>query len=59
VPAVEKQLVKCDEFLREVKERLLLAQDLMKNTYNKHHDELTLLAGNWLWLRLHHRIAAN
>jgi hypothetical protein len=54
VPAVDKQLVARDEFLAEIKERLLHVQEVMKGNYDAHHRQV----GDWVWLCLHHRIAA-
>lgn len=58
VQAVDVQLRSRDEFLAEIKERLLLAQDIMKNQYDKKHRALDFAVGEWAWLRLHHRSAA-
>jgi hypothetical protein len=58
VPAVDKQLVARDEFLAEIKERLLHAQEVMKGNYDAHHRQVEFQVGDWVWLRLHHRIAA-
>jgi hypothetical protein len=57
VPAVDKQLVARDEFLAEIKERLLHAQAVIKGNYDAHHRQVEF-QGDWVWLRLHHRIAA-
>jgi hypothetical protein len=46
-----------DEFLAEIKDRLQHAQDLMKDNYDQHHRELEFV-GDWVWLRLHHCLAA-
>jgi hypothetical protein len=56
--AVDQQLVDRDEFLGEIKNRLLHAQELMKGTYDHNQRELEFKEGDWVWLRLHHRIAA-
>ena len=40
VPAVDKQLVARDEFLAEIKERLLHAQEVMKGNYDAHHRQV-------------------
>jgi hypothetical protein len=58
VPTIDKQLVDHNEFLAEIKERLRHAQELMKDTYDQHHHELEFQEGNWVWLRLHYRIAS-
>jgi len=48
-----------DEFLQEIKERLLLAQNVMKEQHDNHHRKLEFEVGDWVWLRLQHRQAAN
>jgi hypothetical protein len=58
VPAVDKQLVARDEFLVEIKERLLHAQEVMKGNYDAHHRQVEFQVGDWVWLHLHHLIAA-
>jgi hypothetical protein len=58
VPTVDKQLVARDKFLAEIKERLLHAQEVMKGNYDAHHCQVEFQVGDWVWLRLHHRIAA-
>jgi hypothetical protein len=57
VPAVDKQLVARDEFLAEIKERLLHAQEVMKENYDAHHRQVKFQVDDWVWLRFHHRIA--
>lgn len=56
--AVDEQLRDRDEFLAEIRERLLLAQDTMKLQHDKKRREVVLAVGDWAWLRLHHRSAA-
>jgi hypothetical protein len=46
-----------DEFLAEIKEQLLHAQKVMKGNYDAHHRPVKFQVGDWVWLRLHHRIA--
>jgi hypothetical protein len=58
VPTVDQQLVERDGFLVEIKDRLHHVQELMKGNYDQHHCELTFEEGDWVWLRLHHRLAA-
>jgi hypothetical protein len=58
VVVVDKQLQHRDEFLAEIREHLLLAQDIMKTSYNKLHHDLEFNVGEWVWLRLHQRSAA-
>lgn len=55
VAAVECQLLDCDEFLVEVRERFLQAQDTMKQRYDGSHCDVEFLVGQWVWLRLQHR----
>ncbi|CAN6198913.1 unnamed protein product [Urochloa humidicola] len=57
VAAVDKQLLHRDEFLAEIRERLLQAQDYMKASHDKSHRELEFSVGEWAWLRLHNRSA--
>jgi hypothetical protein len=58
VAALDKQLLQRDEFLGEVRERLLLAQDYMKASYEKAHRAVQFAVGDWVLLRLHHRSAS-
>jgi hypothetical protein len=55
VPAVDKQLQERDEFLGEVKNRLIQAQVAMKQYQDKTHREVSFQTGDWVWLRLQHR----
>lgn len=57
VVAVDKQLQHRDEFLAEIRERLLQAQDCMKSSHDKLHRDLAFQVGDWVWLRLHQRSA--
>jgi len=59
VAAVDRQLQDRDEFLREIRERLLLAQDIMKAQHNKNRRAVEFTIGEWVWLRLHHRAASS
>jgi len=43
--------------LKEIRERLLLAQDVMKASHDKKRRDLEFSVGDWVWLRLHHRTA--
>ena len=56
-PAVEQHLRDRDEFLIEIRERLLLAQDVMKNNHDLKRRLIEFMVGEWVWLRLHHRTA--
>lgn len=58
VAALDKQLLQRDTFLAEIRERLLQAQDHMKNAHDKSHRDVQFEAGDWVLLRLHHRSAA-
>ena len=58
VTALLKQLVECDTFLAQIRERLLHAQDYMKQHYDTAHRDVIFAPGDWAWLRLHHRTAA-
>lgn len=53
--AVDNQLVEQDEFLSEIRERLLQAQNYMKEHYDKTHRDVEFQVGQWVWLRLHSR----
>jgi hypothetical protein len=57
VAAVDKQLQERDEFLGEVKDRLIQAQVAMKQYQDKTRREVSFQAGDWVWLRLQHRTA--
>jgi hypothetical protein len=37
VVMVDQQLLDCDEFLAEIKDRMLHVQDLIKGNYDQHH----------------------
>jgi hypothetical protein len=58
VAAVDKQLQQRDVFLGEIRERLLQAQDHMKDQHDKTHRVVEFVVGDWVLLRLHHRAAA-
>jgi hypothetical protein len=57
VVALDKQLQHRDEFLAEIRERLLQAQDFIKQSYDKNHRDVHFEVGDWVWLRLHQRSA--
>jgi len=44
-----------DEFLAEIRERLLQAQQLSKKYYDANHRDVEFEVGAWVWLRLLHR----
>jgi hypothetical protein len=58
VAAVDAQLKDRDEFLGEIRQRLLLFQDLMKDHHNKKRRAKSFDINEWVWLRLQHRPAA-
>lgn len=58
VAAVDRQLQDRDEFLGGIRERLLQAQDYMKQQHDKSRREVMYDVGDWVWLRLHYRIAS-
>lgn len=52
------QLRDRDEFLADIRDRLLLAEDVMKAHYDKQHRFLEFQVGEWAWLKLHQRVAS-
>jgi len=58
ITALDKQLQDRDMFLQEIRERLLHAQDHMKQYYDQGHRDMKLEVSDWAWLRLHHRSAS-
>ena len=59
VVALDRQLQERDVFLADIRERLLQAQDYMKEYHDKTHRRVEFEVGEWVWLRLHHRAAAS
>jgi hypothetical protein len=57
VVALDKQLQHRDEFLAEIRERLLQAQYYMKTSYDQGHRDLEFHVGDWVCLCLHQRSA--
>jgi hypothetical protein len=55
--AVDVLLQDRDEFLADVRERLLQAQVYSKKHYDARHRALEFAVGDWVWLRLLHRPA--
>jgi hypothetical protein len=55
VAAVDVQLRDRDEFLQQIRERLLLSQDAMKAQSDSKRRALEFAIGDWVWFRLHHR----
>lgn len=58
VAVLDKQLLQRDEFMADIREQLLQAQDYMKAVHDKAHRDLEFDMGEWAWLRLHQRSAA-
>jgi hypothetical protein len=48
-----------DEFLAEIKERLMQSKQLMKRAHDKQHRDIEFAVGDWVWLRLSHWPAAS
>lgn len=57
VEAVDRQLHHRDQFLEEIKDRLLQAQNTMKAYQDQSRRELSFEPGEWAWLRLRQRSA--
>jgi len=57
--ALDKQLQDRDVFLADIRERLLQAQDYMKDRHDRLHRDLQFEVGEWAWLRLHQRAATS
>jgi hypothetical protein len=55
VAEVDRQLRGRDVFLAEIRERLQLAQDVMKDHQDKKRRPVEFVVGDWVLLRLHHR----
>ena len=53
VAAVDKQLLERDQFLEEIKDRLLQAQGTMKAFQDQQRREVSFEVGDWVWLCLH------
>lgn len=56
--AVERQLLDRDQYLLDIRERLLQAAQQYKHYYDDKHRALSFDIGEWVWLRLQHRPAA-
>jgi len=48
-----------DDFLTDICERLLLAQDVMKASHDSKPRAVEFSVGDWVLLRLHHRTAVD
>jgi hypothetical protein len=55
VAAVDKQLQDRDDFLADIKDRLIQAQVTMKQYHDKRRREVEFNVGDWVWLRLQQR----
>jgi len=53
--AVDELLANRDEFLEEVRSRLLQAQEHARRSYDARHHALEFAVGDWVLLRLLHR----
>jgi hypothetical protein len=59
VVAVDRQLQDRDEFLIEIKNRLLQSQALMKQVHDQRRSDMEFAVGNWVWLHLNQRAATS
>ncbi|WVZ94363.1 hypothetical protein U9M48_040262 [Paspalum notatum var. saurae] len=59
VPAVAQTMAECAEFLEDVRARLEQAQAVAKRAYDRGHRALCFVLGDWVWLRVHHRVPAS
>jgi hypothetical protein len=57
VATVDKQLQARDEFLIEIKERLIQSQVTMKSYQDQKRWEIVFQEGDWVWLKLQQRTA--
>jgi hypothetical protein len=57
VAVVDQQLMERDEFLGEIRERLLQAQVTMKQHQDRTRREVVFSDGAWVWLKLQQRTA--
>uniref|UniRef100_A0A0A9HQC4 Tf2-1-like SH3-like domain-containing protein n=1 Tax=Arundo donax TaxID=35708 RepID=A0A0A9HQC4_ARUDO len=59
VPAIQQFLQERDEFLQDVREQLLQAQEHAKLYYDAKHTDVAFGVGDWVWLKLLHRPVAS
>jgi hypothetical protein len=52
VVTMDRQLRDRDEFLTEIKDRLLQSQGLMKQAHDQRRSDMEFAVGDWVWLRL-------
>ncbi|KAJ3690866.1 hypothetical protein LUZ61_020030 [Rhynchospora tenuis] len=57
IEAVDLCLQNRDDLLRDARQRLLQAQQRMKTNYDKFHRDVSFSVGQWVLLRLNHRLA--
>ncbi|KAJ3702949.1 hypothetical protein LUZ61_006654 [Rhynchospora tenuis] len=57
IEAVDVCLKDRDDLLRDARQRLLQAQQRMKASYDKLHRDVSFTVGQWVLLRLNHRLA--
>ena len=57
VATVDRQLRDHDKFLLDIHDRLVLAHDTMREIHDKKRRFVQFAVGDWVLLRLHHRIA--
>jgi hypothetical protein len=57
VAAVDKQLQTRDEFLADIRDRLIQSQVTMKSYQDIHRREVEFHEGDWVWMRLQQRTA--
>jgi len=48
--AVDRSLLERDEFIMEVKDRLQLAQQVMREYYDRTNRDIHYDVGDWVWL---------
>jgi hypothetical protein len=58
VVAVDRQLRR-DEFLTEIKDRLLQSYSWMKQAHDQKRSDMAFVVGDWVWLRLNQRAATS
>jgi hypothetical protein len=49
---VNNQMMEHDDFLVEIQDRFLQAQQQYKMFYDHHHHKVNFEVGKWMWLRL-------
>jgi hypothetical protein len=59
LPAVERAMKDRDEFLAEVRDRLEQSQQHYNTVYDRCHRPVEFVPGQWVWLRVLHRLVAS